>query len=147
MTALSTVRRLEPARAIVSSAIALTRTWRGRFILAFIAVQLLLPLRYYLHPRDPHDERFAWRMFSPMRMSHCTPTFELDGKPVPMASTFHEAWYEIAQRGRFAVVEAMGASLCAQHPTSKVVVTLECTYIDREPQRYGGYDMCIVPEL
>jgi hypothetical protein len=132
---------------IIGAAIKLARTGRGRFILAFLAVQLLLPLRYYLHPRDPHDERFAWRMFSPMRMSHCTPSFEIDGKPAPIAATFHEAWYEIAQRGRFSVIEAMGARLCKLNPDKAVKVTLECTYIDRDPERYGGFDMCNVPEL
>jgi hypothetical protein len=50
---------------------ALARTGRGRFIIAFLAVQLLLPLHYYLVRHDPHDERFAWRMFSPMRMADC----------------------------------------------------------------------------
>ena len=42
-------------------------TWRGRLIVAVVLAQLLIPLTYYSH-RDPHDERFAWRMFSPMRM-------------------------------------------------------------------------------
>jgi len=133
--------------ALVRGTVALSRTWKGRFILLVVVTQLLLPLRYYVAHRDPHDERFAWRMFSPMRMSHCTPKFELDGKPVPMASTFHEAWYEIAQRGRFEVIEKMGAALCKQHPGSAVKVTLDCSYIDRDPQTYGGYNMCNVPEL
>ena len=48
---------------------ALAATWRGRFILVFVLSQLLLPLHYYVGRRDPHDERFAWRMFSPMRMT------------------------------------------------------------------------------
>lgn len=132
---------------VIGAAIQLTRSWRGRFILAFLAIQLLLPLRYYIAHRDPHDERFAWRMFSPMRMAHCTPTFEINGAPIAMAATFHEAWYEIAQRGRFTVVEAMGAELCRQHPNTPVKVTLACNYLDREPQTYGGFDICSVPEL
>ena len=41
----------------------------------------------------------------------------------------------------------MGAKLCELHPNTPVKVTLECTYIDREPERYGGYDICNVPEL
>ena len=71
----------------------------------------------------------------------------VEGKPVNLSATFHEAWYEIAQRGRFSVVEAMGARLCGLHPNTAVKVTLECSYIDREPERYGGYDICNVPEL
>jgi hypothetical protein len=133
--------------AFAKGCVALGKTWKGRFILLLVTSQLLLPLRYYINHRDPHDERFAWRMFSPMRMSKCTPKFDLDGKPIPMASTFHEAWYEIAARGRFEVIEEMGALLCKQHPGSEVTVTLDCSYIDRESVRYGGFNICAVPEL
>ncbi len=127
--------------------IALLRTWRGRFILAMVASQLLLPLHYYLVRRDKHDERFAWRMFSPMRMTRCRPSFWIDGKPVKIESQFHEAWNELAVRGRFVVVEAMGAKLCEQHPGSAVLVSLACTYLDHEPVTYGGFDICHGPEL
>ena len=114
---------------------------------AIPTAQLVIPLYYYLAQRDPHDERFAWRMFSPMRMSKCTPTFTLDDKPMQLGTKFHEAWLEIAGRGRFGVIEAMGAALCKQHPSASIRVTLTCTYIDREPATYGGYNICTVPRL
>jgi hypothetical protein len=126
---------------------ALLSTWRGRFIAVFVVTQLLLPLHYYFGRRDPHDERFAWRMFSPMRMAHCTPKVTLDGKPLDLESEFHEAWIELGNRGRLVVVEAMGEHLCRKHPGSAVVVTMDCTYLDREPDSYGGFDMCQVPQL
>ena len=126
---------------------ALASTWRGRFILAFLAIQLALPLRYYIAHRDPHDERFAWRMFSPMRMAKCEPKFTLDGKPFDLGTSFHEAWIRLAERGRFVIVEDMARHLCAQHPGSSLTVSLDCTYLDSDPQTYGGYDMCQVPEL
>jgi len=125
----------------------LLTTWRGRFIVAFLLVQLLLPLRYYIAHRDPHDERFAWRMFSPIRMAQCRPTVTLDDAPANLSAEFHEAWIEIAKRGRFGVVEAMGRKLCAKYPGKEVHITLDCTYLDREPESYGGYDICHVPEL
>lgn len=126
---------------------ALLATWRGRFILVFVASQLLLPLHYYLGRRDPHDERFAWRMFSPMRMTKCVPTITIDGAPVALASQFHEAWLELADRGRFVVLEAMGAKLCHDHPGADVEVALDCTYLDRPAATFGHYDMCQVPRL
>jgi len=126
---------------------ALTRSWRGRFILAFVALQLALPLLYYVARRDPHDERFAWRMFSPMRMAQCSPRFEIDGRPVNLYSRFHEAWVTTAQRGRFDVIEAMGAVLCREHPGKAVNVWLSCTYIDRDPTTWGGHDLCASPRL
>ncbi len=125
----------------------LLRTWRGRFIVAFLGVQLLLPLAYYVARKDPHDERFAWRMFSPMRMAKCQPRVTIGGQPLALGTEFHEAWVKIATRGRFSVIEAMGARLCAEHPGAEVRVTLDCTYLDREDRTYGGYDMCSVPEL
>lgn len=125
----------------------LLATWRGRFILAFLAVQLVLPLRYYVANRDPHDERFAWRMFSPMRMARCVPTVQIAGKPASLGGEFHEAWLEIASRGRFGVIEAMGARLCQKYPDQEVRMSIACTYLDRPPQTYGGYDICNVPTL
>jgi hypothetical protein len=126
---------------------ALAATWQGRFIAAFVLLQLLLPLSYYLARRDPHDERFAWRMFSAMRMTRCTLRVALDGKPLDLTTRFHTAWLETAGRGRFSVIEAMGAKLCADHPGSAVTVSLDCTYFDREPRSWGGYDICTVPRL
>jgi hypothetical protein len=126
---------------------ALAATWRGRFIIVFVVSQLLLPLHYYVGRRDPHDERFAWRMFSPMRMTKCTPQITIDGTPLALAGQFHEAWLELAARGRFVVVEAMGAKLCHDHPGANVTVSLDCAYIDRPAARFGGYDMCIAPRL
>ena len=131
-------RELHPVRHVR----ALVATWPGRFILVFALAQLLLPLRYYVGRRDPHDERFAWRMFSPMRMAHCRPSFELDGQRFELGSHFHEAWIELAERGRFVVVDAMAKHVCEQHPGSTVVVALDCTYLDRPPRHYGGVDLC-----
>ena len=121
---------------------ALLGTWAGRFIFAFVLVQLLLPLHYYVGRRDPHDERFAWRMFSPMRMVHCRPSFSVDGQPLDLYSHFHEAWIELAQRGRFVVIEDMARHVCEQHPDSSVVVSLDCTYLDGSRRHYGGVDLC-----
>lgn len=126
---------------------ALLRTWRGRTILLVVASQLALPLHYYLVRRDPHDERFAWRMFSPMRMARCEPTVAIDGKPFPLASEFHDAWLGLARRGRFVVIEAMAARLCAIHAGSSVVVSVACEYRDHSTHRWGGDDMCVNPQL
>jgi hypothetical protein len=126
----------------------LARTWQGWLILIVIAAGLLIPLRYYVRHRDPHDERFAWRMFSPMRMARCTPRFLVNDQPYELRRAFHEAWVEMAERGRRRVIEAMGARVCATQPKGAVVeVWLDCTYIDKTKQTYGGYDMCTVPML
>jgi len=127
---------------------ALTRSWQGWIILGVVATQLLIPLHYYLPAhRDRHDERFAWRMFSPMRMTKCEPRFAIDGAPLDLGSQFHEAWIEIAKRGRFHVVERMAETLCEKHPNAAVQGELDCTYLDGSREHYGGYNMCQVPLL
>ena len=127
------------------------RTWRGRAIVAFLMLQLVLPLHYYVANRDQHDERFAWRMFSPMRMTKCRAAWTKDGAAIPMMNEFHEAWNELVDRGRFRVIEAMGAELCTRYPRAEIRVTLQCEYLDQpgkpRTQSYGGFDLCKVPEL
>lgn len=125
----------------------LLATWRGRFIVVFLLAQLLIPLHYYVGRKDPHDERFAWRMYSPMRLATCVPTVTVDDRPLQLSTEFHFAWIKFAQRGRFGVLEAMGARLCAKHPGSEVRVSVSCEYLDREDRTYGGYNICNVPRL
>jgi hypothetical protein len=132
---------------VISAIPELARSWQGRVILVVVAVQCLLPLHYYVARRDPHDERFAWRMFSPMREARCSARWTLDGKPLVITNQFHEAWLELEQRGRFAVIEAMAADQCAKHPGGKVSVTLDCSYLEQPSRSWGGHDMCTDPEL
>ncbi len=126
---------------------ALFSTWRGRFILVFFVVQALLPLHYYVAHRDPHDERFAWRMFSPMRMTRCSTQFKVDGQPVALGTKFHEAWVEIAGRGRFVVLEDMAERLCRDNAGKPVELSVDCTYLDRPKAHFGHADMCKEPRL
>lgn len=137
------VVRSERARSLK----ALTKTWRGRFILAFLAIQLLLPLHYYVLRHDPHDERFAWRMFSPMRMTQCSVRFSVDKQPVQLTTKFHEAWIEVAKRGRYVVLEQMAQKLCGDNPGKPVELTVDCTYLDRPAAHFGHADMCKEPDL
>ena len=126
---------------------ALWSTWRGRFILAFLAVQLVLPLHYYFLRHDPHDERFAWRMFSPMRMTRCSARYFVDKQPIQLGTRFHEAWIEVANRGRYAVLEGIAEKLCADNPGKPVELSVDCTYLDRPDAKFGHADMCKEPEL
>jgi hypothetical protein len=135
---------------LAQSGRALLATGRGRFIAAFLAVQLLVPLTYYTVRRDPHDERFAWRMFSPMRMVQCDPRFVVDDQPFALGSRFHEAWIELAKRGRYVVIEAMAAELCREpgaRAGRSVRVSLTCRGLDGADEFRGGHDLCRIPEL
>lgn len=124
----------------------LLSTWRGRLIVFVVVSQLLIPLTYYAHRRDPHDERFAWRMFSPIRMAKCTPDIRVDGKRLDPYTEFHEGWIEMAKRGRFRVVEEMARHLCREK--AEVIIKLSCEYLgQKEPVVYGGFNMCVADEI
>jgi hypothetical protein len=125
----------------------LLRTWPGRVIALVVASQLLLPLHYYAARRDSHDERFAWRMFSPMRMTECSLAMTVDEKPFPLATEFHVFWMRAAERGRLVVVESMAQHLCKKFPGKPVRARLRCKYLDEQEIEYGGFDLCDAPEL
>lgn len=127
--------------------LATRRGWQGVVILAFVTLQLLAPLHYYTVRQDRHDERFAWRMFSSTRMMECEVAFRVDRQPVRLAQTFHEAWIEIARRGRLVVLEAMGARLCRDHPGSEVILDLRCLTVDQKRESWGGSDLCKFGDL
>lgn len=131
---------------MVAAARAFAATWRGRAIALFLLVQLGLPATYYLR-RDRHDERFSWRMFSPMRMAKCEAEAVVAGQRIALGGTFHEAWVELAKRGRSSVLEAMGQRLCRDHAGQEVVLWLRCQYLDGSRRQLGGFDVCKVPEL
>lgn len=128
------------------------RTWLG---VAFLAVQLLLPLHYYACRRDRHDERFAWRMFSPMRLTQCTPQFTRNGDRVDLGRRYHEAWITVAKRGRMSVLGAMARELCQPSAADRsdgashrvdVRLALTCQYLNAtETVAQGERNLCEAP--
>src|SRR5678815_75707 len=119
------------------------------FIGIFLAVQLLLPLTYYTVRTDRHDERWAWRMFSPERMVHCEPTFLVDERreKVDLMHTFHEAWSEIAGRGRLGVIERMAKELCKTHDEVRGEMKCRALGEKRSFDVTEGYDVCLLGKL
>jgi hypothetical protein len=116
------------------------------FVHVFVAVQLLLPLTYYVVREDPFDERFAWRMFSAERMAQGRPRFRVGDspRPEPLGATFHEAWVTIAQRGRQDVLDAMARRLCADNPGKPVKLEMTCQLVGgaRVQRSAGLWDLC-----
>ncbi len=113
------------------------------FIGCFLALQLALPLSYYTCREDKNDERFAWRMFSPVRYKTCQPTFTVGGKKARLMRTFHESWVRIAQRGRKVVIERMAQRLCDDNEGKEVRITLACRKLGGRTEVTGGkWDYC-----
>ena len=120
---------------------------RGKLVLAhaLIALQLLLAIGYYAWRTDRLDERFAWRMFSVQRFARCQVAFRVGEPPVNVAlhSEFHEAWVNIARRGRRQVIEAMAAHLCSKNRNEPVTVIAKCNSLGTiHSLSSGGFDVC-----
>jgi len=82
--------------------------WTSLFIALVLALQLLLPLRYYLGGSG-NDERFCWRMFSSrqLKLEDSEASVQLtemkDGKRVirhqqDLAKELSEPWIQFLQR-------------------------------------------------
>ena len=93
------------------------RPMRNVIIAAFLALQIGLPLSYYLGD-TPHDERFAWRMFSPVRIVGCQIelTDATGGRRARLDpyAEMHVVWMNLMKRGRLPVVEAFGRHWCGK---------------------------------
>ncbi len=86
------------------------------FIICWLALQLALPLTYYLGAGDPYDERFAWRMFSPTRMTKCRVALFVGGptqrRNALMGTELHAMWRGWLIRGRSSVADAYLEERC-----------------------------------
>ena len=96
-------------------------------VTVFVVIQVVLPLTYYFG-NDVFDERFAWRMFSPVRMARCALEVYLYDEPQPkqvrLGKRFHVAWVNLAKRARPAVVDGMVKALCETH--NDIRINLSC---------------------
>jgi hypothetical protein len=106
------------------------------FIVVAVLAQLLIPLTYYLRD-DPYDERFAWRMFSGVRLQECElGVFETRGageqsrEPLPGGA---RRLVEGLKRNRRRVVERYLTLRCEREGTTLVRVENRCVEVDGTP--------------
>lgn len=108
------------------------------FIAVFLASQVLLPLRYYAGD-DEFDERFAWRMFSPIRMTVCEVEWTEGDVPRPPDAEVQVAWVALMRRARRSVLVAYARARCAdlrgrvREPDVRALVV--CDHPDGRPRR------------
>jgi hypothetical protein len=82
-----------------------------------VALQVAIPASYYLLRDDRDDERFAWRMFSTVRLMRCK-VRAFDGKTaeqrtaIDLSRSLHASWQRSLERGRQHVIEHFLASRC-----------------------------------
>ncbi len=110
------------------------------FIAAFLVLQVLLPLRYYV--QENVDERFAWRMFISPHDKICTPQVTLTSygqeDQVDMLEILHPAWISNIKENRPEIIEPYLKRLCAQAGAESVVMVNNCTP-EGQPTRTSVY--------
>lgn len=99
-----------------------------------VALQVAIPLGYYVSDADPDDERFAWRMFSGVRLKRCSVVARErrnagDTTALPVRGALHGSWIHALERGRRRVIEQFLYTHCEP---GVAVVTLErrCQSVD-----------------
>jgi hypothetical protein len=80
-----------------------------------VALQVAIPASYYLR-QDRDDERFAWRMFSAIRLRRCeVAAFDVRGpsrRRVDLTHVLHASWIRSLERGRASVIDRFLATRC-----------------------------------
>ncbi len=105
----------------------------------WLAFHVLVPLRYYaLADHDVYDERFAWRMFSAVRVQRCEVAVDETSigtnRRVNLMTILPMPWVALVERNRPAVQRGMLAHLC-ERPTAPTRVEVRSTCTDASGER------------
>ena len=121
------------ASSTTSGAAPVPRALANALILAFLAYNVAMPMRYYLGGRGT-DERFSWRMFSTVRMQRCRvkvmETVDGSEQRLDLQKELQIAWNGMLERYRRPVVDKLLARRCVKAKASRVVFTRSCTDTD-----------------
>lgn len=83
-----------------------------------VALQVAIPASYYFGRNDPDDERFAWRMFSAVRVKRCEVELreQRDGRfeRVRLEPILHGGWRNALKRGRKRVIARLLEQRCRE---------------------------------
>jgi hypothetical protein len=101
-------------------------------------VQVAAPIGYYLGWRSPADERFAWRMFSAVRLDRCEATVTQtirDGastraRPLPLQQALQRGWLVQLTRGQPRVVDRVLARACQDEGAIAATLVRRCRAAD-----------------
>ncbi len=116
-------------------------------VFAFLGLQFGAPIHYYASDRV-YDERFAWRMFSPIRMVRCqTRVTDHSGDApveVELSREVPAPWISWMKRGHTRVVRAAGRAMCdSRGPDARLTADLQCNLPDGTRDRVmRAEDLC-----
>lgn len=112
---------------------------RDAIIAAVVLFNVALPLSYYIgrsdSPLAPYDERFAWRMFSPVRIARCqVDLFDASSgglREIPLTRELHVVWINLLKRARPSVVDRALDKFCGEGGAdADIRISLVCTPAD-----------------
>jgi len=99
-----------------------------------VAIQIAIPASYYLVRDDREDERFAWRMFSAVRLQRC----EVDAfegaalepasglREIDLRRALHASWQRALERGRRSVIEQFLELRCRSGQPAVALLERRC---------------------
>jgi hypothetical protein len=111
------------------------RGLENAFIAGFLALQIAMPLSYYLGGRG-YDERFSWRMFSTLRLRDCTVRVLEQSRegappqPVALEQDVQASWVRLLERQRTAVIDKYLARRCRRGDVWQVEYVRTCQDTD-----------------
>jgi hypothetical protein len=113
--------------------------WRKRLPILgalWAALMLAIPLRYYLGD-DAYDERFAWRMFSAVRVQSCQAELEetraANERVIPLMEVLPAPWAALLERNRIAVAISVLRWRCEQDGVTNVRIRSTCRDASGQP--------------
>lgn len=117
---------------------------------AFLLLQLAVPLTYYFRD-NPYDERFAWRMFSAIRLQRCRAsawqTSAAGRETLNLSRVTHQAWINILQRNREDVIEAFLDRRCEEPGVEAVTLRNDCASPTGERAAFEYSESCDTGEI
>lgn len=125
---------------------------RASILIAFVlGLQLILATSYYLSD-DRYDERFAWRMYSTIRLASCKTeaTEQHHGGPyraTVLRKHIAVAWISNIRRNRERVIRAALETRCADPDVTAARLVNVCRVPGEEPVRYVWDIECETGEI
>lgn len=113
---------------------------RAPWLWLLVALQLAIPASYYLRAA-PDDERFAWRMFSAVRVKSCgVRAFAIDRagerSRIDLDASLHSAWVRSLERGRERVIGRLLSQRCVADQAARTELLRSCE--DAAQRAAGG---------
>lgn len=95
-----------------------------------VALQVAIPASYYLVRENSDNERFAWRMFSAVRLKRCDVlAFDGEGerlRPIDLSRALHASWQRTLERGRRGAISEFLARRCREPATGFALLRRRC---------------------